>query len=191
MSVVGAGSSWYQKLGVDSASPTEVIAKAIERFSRQASVLANTDPDRSQQMRDTVRAMRRDLMSGDEARKAYDERLRISVATTWQVPHPIPSVPPPAPYSGRPHPPPEGPIDGAASSVRPVVDRFRRFLQSGWTCPSCAAEGTPSDRFCTKCGSSMARTPPASPAAREFCSNCRGEFHAGERFCSRCATARA
>jgi hypothetical protein len=189
--------NWYQMLGLQPGTPSDAVASAIERLSRQASVMANTDPERSQRLRETIRDMRHDLMSGEEARKHYDEAI-----TRLNPPHPAgpnPAGPPShATMASSPTQPlrestmPTGEadhpavIDSVASAVLPVVARFRRFLQSGWTCPSCGAEGTPSDRFCTSCGGAMKVAQPE----RARCVNCQSEFGTDERYCGRCGAPR-
>jgi len=186
--------NWYNELGLEPDAPSEVVADAVEPLSRQASALANTAPKRSQQLRDTIRAMRQDLMSGPEARRQYDERLArtppFRPAGPDHLPHetvayPEPTWSPPGPSVATPATPV---ADVIAGTVLPMVARFRRFLQTGWTCPSCAEEGSPGDRFCTRCGAAMKQ---ASQSGGSRCANCSNQLSAEERFCTRCGSPRA
>ena len=63
---------WHAYLGLSPQAPEEQIAQAVERLSRQAAVLAVTAPERSQRLRDTIRLIKRDLLSGQENRQRYD-----------------------------------------------------------------------------------------------------------------------
>jgi DNA-directed RNA polymerase subunit RPC12/RpoP len=63
---------WYAYLGLSPQAPEEEIAQAVERLSRQAAALAVTAPERSQRLRDTIRLIKRDLLSGQENRRRYD-----------------------------------------------------------------------------------------------------------------------
>jgi hypothetical protein len=217
------GADWYAVLGVDAGAADADIAAAAERLSRQASALANAAPDRSQQLRDTVRSIRSDLLSGPAARARYDDRLAASRSVADQAPPPAPgtaplgSYPPPAapppgatwpgaatPGPGGPAPAagqvgPAGPaapgqpnvVDSVVAGIAPIASRFRRFLQSGWTCPGCGAEGGPGDKFCSKCGGPMKVQAPAAPpppAARSVCPSCSTAVAPGARFCAKCGT---
>jgi len=68
----GREPDWYAVLGLGPAASAGEISAAVERLSRQASALANTAPHRSQELRETTRAIKRDLLSGPEARQRYD-----------------------------------------------------------------------------------------------------------------------
>jgi hypothetical protein len=229
-----AGTDWYAVLGVDAGAPEADIAAAAERLSRQASALANAAPDRSQQLRDTVRSIRSDLLSGPAARARYDDRLAATRAGVGQAdaapaagavppagvapptPYPPQSAPAPAPapgtsWPGGASPTPGGPVpaagppapggpavpgqpnvvDSVVAGIAPIASRFRRFLQSGWTCPNCGAEGGPGDKFCSKCGGPMkvqAPAPPPAPARAAVCPTCSTPVAPGGRFCAKCGT---
>lgn len=71
-----AENDWYAVLQLAPEATIEQIAQAVEKRSRQATALANTAPERSQQLREQIRAIKRDLLSGDEARASYDAARR-------------------------------------------------------------------------------------------------------------------
>src|SRR5438034_8618110 len=91
----GKAPDWYAVLGVRPGAPAEEIAAAVERMSRQASALANTAPHRSQELRETTRAIKRDLLSGPEARQRYD------LSRAERGPSPPPPAAPPAEAAGN------------------------------------------------------------------------------------------
>lgn len=66
---------WHAYLGLSPQAPEQEIAQAVERLSRQAAALAVTAPERSQRLRDTIRLIKRDLLSGRENRQQYDPGL--------------------------------------------------------------------------------------------------------------------
>jgi predicted Zn-ribbon and HTH transcriptional regulator len=181
---------WYQELGLTPAAELSDIDAAIERKSRQASAIANTAPDRSQQIRDLIRAMRSDLLSGPVKRREYDERLiRSQQSVAPRIPE---SVTRPVERTQVPTAPtPQPPVlaQPSSSGATPTADvgrltsRFRQFLQSGWTCPSCRAEGMPEDKFCKKCGATMK---PEVVNVKPRCANCGTENGVNDKFCSRC-----
>lgn len=102
---------WYGYLNIAPDAPTEQVEQAVERLSRQATALAVTAPERSQRLRDTVRSIKRDLLSGAEARARYDAE-REAAATSAQPPSP-----PVAPSSMAS--PPAAPTQVPASQVPP------------------------------------------------------------------------
>lgn len=161
---------WYAYLGLSPQAPEEQIAQAVERLSRQATALAVTAPERSQRLRDTIRLIKRDLLSGQENRQRYDLGLPTAGSAG-----PVPVAPAPA-FSG---------FGGEG-----VGSRIARFLRTGWTCAACGKEALPSDRFCTKCGTPIkpvrSEAPPAR--ARHVCVNCGSPLTANDVFCSRCGT---
>jgi hypothetical protein len=208
MATVGAGTNWYEVLGLDHDATDEELAVATERLARQAAAIANTAPERSQQLRDTVRSIRTDLLAGPAARAHYDARLAVE-------PSPGPSSfvaapPPPNPSAVSPDPPPPpgdggglppagsapaplaigsgGIIDSIVNGIAPTASRFRRFLQAGWTCLACGADGGPGDEFCSKCGASMKANAPSPSSSRRLCAACSFSLAATDRFCARCGT---
>jgi hypothetical protein len=181
---------WYEALGLTSDADLRDIDVAIERKSRQASAIANTAPDRSQQIRDMIRAIRSDLLSGVDKRHEYDERLtraRLSAAAPSPLPptrnvEPVPTPTGPTP-ADESRVPPSPTVNVPSGEVGRLASRFRQFLQSGWTCPSCHAEGMPEDKFCKTCGATMK---PETSNSKTRCSNCSAEFGVNDKFCSRC-----
>jgi hypothetical protein len=184
---------WYAYLKLTADTPTEQVEQAVERLSRQAAALAVTAPERSQRLRDTVRAIKRDLLSGPENRARYDAGL---AAGTASVPPPPPPSPPPyaapqPPAGGQPplggQPPAGGqpPLGGER-----IGSRIARFLRTGWTCSSCGKEALPSDKFCTRCGTVITptRRDGTASAARPACARCAAPLGVNDGFCSRCGT---
>jgi hypothetical protein len=165
---------WHAYLGLSPQAPEEQIAQVVERLSRQAAALAVTAPERSQRLRDTIRLIKRDLLSGQENRQRYDLGLAAAAGPAAQA-APVPVAPAPA-FSG---------FGGEG-----VGSRIARFLRTGWTCAACGKEALPSDRFCTKCGTPIKPVQPeAAPArARAACVNCGSALTANDVFCSRCGT---
>jgi hypothetical protein len=162
---------WYAYLGLSPQAPEEQIAQAVERLSRQATALAVTAPERSQRLRDTIRLIKRDLLSGQEDRQRYDLGLPGAAGPAG----PVPVTPAPA-FSG--------------SGGEGVGSRIARFLRTGWTCAACGKEALPSDRFCTKCGTPIkpVQSEAAPARARHACVNCGSALTANDVFCSRCGT---
>ncbi len=221
MATTGTGANWYEVLGLTPQASDEEVAAATERLARQGAALATTSPERSQQLRDTVRTIRAALLAGPAARSHYDARLTAATSPPpLQPPPPVPSPafdPPPPPGATawpnpHPTPPPRAPgpvvapptnqaavtptdsptaapgpgiIDSVVNGIVPVASRFRRFLQSGWTCPSCGADGGPGDKFCARCGAAMK---PEAPTIRPSCVACSSPLESGDRFCARCGT---
>jgi hypothetical protein len=162
---------WYAYLNLAADTPTEQVEQAVERLSRQAAALAVTAPERSQLLRDTVRAIKRDLLSGPDSRARYD-------ASRAQPPVAQPPVaqPPVAQPSVAQH--------------ERIGSRIARFLRTGWTCSSCGKEALPSDKFCTRCGTPITPTrhDGATLGTRASCGNCASALGANDAFCARCGT---
>jgi hypothetical protein len=201
---------WYAYLNIATDAPTEQIEQAVERLSRQATALAVTAPERSQRLRDTVRAIKRDLLSGPEARARYDAD-RSAAAEPPQVPSPASATIPPPPTAVPPPPayppPPMAPTSpaggpgsggptgagwpgGGPGSGERISARLVRFLRTGWTCAECGKEGLPSDKFCTRCGTAITPTrhEAAPPTTRVTCVNCAAPMGVNDAFCARCGT---
>jgi hypothetical protein len=190
---------WYAHLNLTEDAPTEQIERAVERLSRQATALAVTAPERSQRLRDTVRAIKGDLLSGPEARARYDAgRGAASAPPPPAVPPPVmppaPSAVPASPETGGlagawPPAAPAGAGVGSAGGER-MSSRIARFLRTGWTCAECGKEGLPSDKFCTRCGTTI--TPTRREASvrptRIACTNCAASLGMADAFCARCGT---
>ncbi len=185
--------NWYVFLRLSPAAREDEIQSAVERLSRQASALAVTAPERSQSLRETVRAIKRDLLSGPESRRRYDA----------SHPQRLPSPPRPAagPLLPGPMPAPPGPMPAPPAPVPPEPvpygfqgpgSRLARFLRTGWTCPACGNGGVPSDKFCTKCGTPIQLIQPEAsgsqqaPRPRPACATCTYPLGPTDVFCSRC-----
>ncbi len=65
----------YEILGEARDASEGAIRSAVERLTRQANAVANTAPERSQQLREHARAAKQALLSGAAARAAYDRSL--------------------------------------------------------------------------------------------------------------------
>jgi double zinc ribbon protein len=169
---------WYAYLNIATDAPTGQVEQAVERLSRQATALAVTAPERSQRLRDTVRAIKRDLLSGPEARAQYDAN-RDAAAT--------PSPPPP-PMPGSSGPGGGGLSGGAPGGGERISARIARFLRTGWVCAECGKGALPSDKFCTRCGTAIipTRHETATPTTRVTCANCAASVGVNDAFCSRC-----
>jgi curved DNA-binding protein CbpA len=100
------GSDWYSVLGLSPAASADEIAVAVERLSRQASALAVTAPERSQQLREVTRAIKRDLLSGLESRRRYDQSLRPGAPAAQAPAAPAGMLPAGPPAAGHPAAPP-------------------------------------------------------------------------------------
>lgn len=174
---------WYAYLRLSPEATTEQIQQAVERLSRQATALAVTAPERSQLLRETVRSIKRDLLSGAENRQRYDVGR---AAASQPAPQHVPSAQDTAPPQAEPIPVPPAP----AFTGESVSSRIARFLRTGWTCSSCGKDALPSDKFCTKCGSPIKPVQPdTAPArARPTCGNCGAAVAAHDAFCARCGT---
>ncbi|WP_300603368.1 zinc ribbon domain-containing protein [Trebonia sp.] len=206
---------WYAYLRLSPQAPTEEIEQAVERLSRQAAALAVTAPERSQLLRETVRSIKRDLLSGPESRQRYDAGLAAAAQQAVPPPQPQPqpqpqhAMPPvqqlappaqpfpPAPYAPgapAPMPPPPAPIPvspAPAFAAEGMGSRIARFLRSGWTCSGCGKDALPSDKFCTRCGTPIKPVQPdaGAPArARPTCVSCGSTLAVNDAFCARCGT---
>jgi Double zinc ribbon len=186
---------WYAFLNLPADAASEEIERAVERLSRQAAALAATAPERSQQLRDKIRAVKRDLLSGPESRARYDASRGEAPAVPAA---PAPQSPPPAPGPALGVPAPGVPAPGMAppgmptawpGAQEPVSSRIMRFLRTGWTCPACGKGALPADKFCTRCGGAITPTrqdgQPAQ-AERASCANCGATLGTNDAFCARC-----
>jgi hypothetical protein len=190
---------WYSVLGLDTAAPTEQITAAVEKLARQANALALTAPERARQLRDQVRAIKQDLLSGPERRQLYDRQLAAASR---------PGPPGPAagglPFTHRVTPQPQG------NRAAGLMARFTQFLQAGWTCSNCGYGALPNEKFCSKCGGKIqsgvggqagrapadtapsAASPAAGPAPKPApCPACGSEIAPGDLFCTKCGKLRA
>lgn len=198
---------WYAYLRLSPEATTEQIEQAVERLSRQAAALAVTAPERSQLLRETVRTIKRDLLSGAEGRQRYDAARAAAaqqpappvqqgappVAPPVQQAAPQPAAWPPAQQSAWPPAQQAAPIPvspAPALAGEGVGSRIARFLRTGWTCSSCGKDALPSDKFCTKCGSpiKLVQPDPAPSRVRQACVNCAAPLAAADAFCAKCGT---
>jgi len=202
---------WYAYLRLPPEATTEQIEQAVERLSRQAAALAVTAPERSQLLRETVRSIKRDLLSSPESRQRYDlartagtrqdaPPVQQAAPATPQAWAPVQqAAPPPPPFAAQPPPPPGAPgvpMSMPAAPARPafagegVGSKLARFLRTGWTCSSCGKDALPSDKFCTKCGSPIMLVQPDSAPSRPrlACANCAATLAAADAFCAKCGT---
>lgn len=65
----------YQFLGLEMSAQLEQIEAAVELLTKQAHTLAYTAPSRSQELRERIWQIKEDLLSGAEARVAYDQSI--------------------------------------------------------------------------------------------------------------------
>lgn len=184
---------WYAYLRLSQDATTSEITNAVERLSRQASALAATAPERSQSLRETIRAMKHDLLSGPENRRRYDARLR-ETAQPEHNPAATTTAGAPTAYGTVPA---AFPVPGSGPAGQGTGARLARFLRTGWTCPSCGRGAVPSDKFCTKCGTPIRPVQPdASPGQdravrpRPVCPTCANLLAPLDAFCSKCGTRR-
>lgn len=211
-----AGQDWYAVLQLGPEATSDEVAQAVEKRSRQAAALANTAPERSQQLREQVRAIKRDLLSGDEARARYDASRSVAVSPPPQEAAPA-AWPGPdqaaqqgwghqdwgQQYSGQQYSGQQGwGQDGAgqqdwgAQQAAPRRSRFRQFMQSGWTCWHCGESAMPADQYCTQCCAQLTQTvswaaptvPVTNPNACPYCGTAATSTH---RYCRTCGAARA
>jgi hypothetical protein len=168
---------WYTVLGVDPLATHEHIASAVERLARQANALSITAPERARQLRDQVRAIKQDLLSGPEQRARYDLQLATQVPAD------------PAGAAPAVLPPPGGGPANAGPATRPgIMSRFTQFLQTGWTCTSCGYGALPTDKFCPKCGGKILSGVQGRPAS---CATCGNRMALADAFCTKCGTVRS
>jgi len=205
-----AEKDWYAELRLPPDASTEQIREAVERRSRQGAALANAAPERSQQLRDQVRAIKRDLLSGDDARQAYDAARQVDPNPT----SPVQQAAEPAPFWTRaasdetlqygypgaqqqqeyPYST-EQQTYGQPDNVARRPGRFLRFLQSGWTCPACGEGALPSDQFCARCGARLKNGGTYRPVTGavdhpDACPYCGTIATSNSRFCRICGATR-
>lgn len=192
--------NWYAALRLSPTATEEEIQGAVERLSRQASALAATAPERSQLLRETIRSIKRDLLSGQENRSRYDASLpqHPTAAMPARQPTPAAGPVPPLPGPGAPVPvrPEAVPYRPAREGVPGPASYLARFLRSGWTCPACGKGAVPSDKFCTKCGTPIQALQPEARGAeraarpRSTCAVCANPLGTTDAFCSKCGSRR-
>jgi predicted nucleic acid-binding Zn ribbon protein len=179
----GKEPDWYAVLGLGPGAHTGEIAAAVERMSRQASALANTAPRRSQELREITRAIKRDLLSGPEARQRYDLSRAGHGPSAPPSAAPPPAAPPPA-TAPPPTPPPAGAAESwtaTAAAGAPVK------AAEDWT--ATAAAGAPhapsADRAMTAGGGLGARIMRFMQTGWT-CPACGQGAMPNDRFCTKC-----
>lgn len=185
--------NWYAFLRLSPAARDDEIQSAVERLSRQASALAVTAPERSQSLREAVRAIKRDLLSGPDSRRRYDASHPQRLPSPPKPAGPLPPAPRPARPAPMPVPP--APVPPVPYGFQGPGSRLARFLRTGWTCPACGNGGVPSDKFCTKCGTPIQPIVPEAsglhpPRPRPACAACAYPLGPTDAFCSRCGSRR-
>lgn len=55
-------------------------------------------------------------------------------------------------------------------------------------CPKCAAENAEGNKYCQKCGSSLAVETPKPMGGKMFCPKCGAENTSGDKFCPKCGS---
>jgi hypothetical protein len=181
---------WYAYLQLPPDATAEDIEGAVERLSRQATALATTSPERSQLLRETIRAIKRDLLSGPESRpRPVPPRAGR---------HTQPGPPPPPPVLPLPVPPPAIPATAGpalpAAAGQETGSRLARFLRTGWTCATCGKGAVPGDKFCARCGGPIQPIRPVAaghaPKSRAVCASCANLLGVTDVFCSQCGARR-
>jgi double zinc ribbon protein len=156
----GRSRDWYTILGISAGATAQEIATAVERMTRQASALSVTDPDRSHQLREQIRDIKRDLLSGELERQRYDQ----SLASDLQVKHPqaadipaseFPAEPPAAEFPAEP-PAAEFPAEPPAAEF-PAEPPAAEFPATAPPASQYPAASPPASQY-----------PVASPPASEF-----------------------
>jgi curved DNA-binding protein CbpA len=192
------GSDWYSVLGLSPAASADEIAVAVERLSRQASALAVTAPERSQQLREVIRAIKRDLLSGQDSRRRYDQSLRPGGPAA-----PAPAAPLGAPPAGSPVSPTAAPPAApavasaagwpAAAPAAPAVASAAGWPAAAGTAASAGPPAAPPAGHPAPAAGAAA--PPAPDRRKRFvrflqgawtCPACGHDAMPGEEFCAKC-----
>lgn len=192
-----APGDWYSVLGLAPEATAEQITQAVERLSRQANALAVTAPERARLLRDQVRAIKQDLLSGAESRRRYDDAvIQRTIPTAPAVP--VGPAGPPVEMPATPFLPGPPPSPVNVTQGPGLMSRISKFLQTGWTCVGCGYGALPTDKFCPKCGNRVeagldggqqAGGSPVGLAEKRrpaTCSNCGVTTAPRDYFCKRC-----
>jgi uncharacterized OB-fold protein len=141
--------------------------------------------------------------SAAPAAEGYPPASVVPPGQAYPSPTPVPpgqAYPPPTPVPPGQAYPPAGPGNRPAQRA---ASRIARFLQTGWTCPTCGHGALPAEKFCQKCGTRIQAiaSPPAGSAQSDVtaqsairsaaCANCGASLPSGHAFCTRCGTRRA
>jgi Double zinc ribbon len=183
---------WYAYLQLPPQASTRDVEQAIERLSRQASALATTAPERSQQLRETIRSIKSDLLSGPESPRRYDvpraqDPAPLSPPATAIAPPPAPAPKhakpaaapvPSAPVYAAPPPAPSAPVYAAPP---PVPSAPAPVYAVPPPMPSTPAGAVPPGQGT---GSRLARF----LRTGWTCPSCGKGAVPSEKFCTRCGT---
>jgi hypothetical protein len=125
---------WYTVLGISAQATAAEITTAVERLTRQATALSVTDPDRSRQLREQARDIKRDLLSGELERQRYDQSLGSDLqikhppATGFPAGQPLATAPPASGYPATAPPasgyPATAPPASQPPAATPPVSEF-------------------------------------------------------------------
>jgi rubrerythrin len=194
----GRPGNWYAVLAVSPDATAQQITAAVERLARQANALSITAPERARALRDQIRAIKQDLLSGTEQRLRYDQQLARQEESS--------AFAPPASAQAQASPHPAARPQPRETRGPGLMSRVTHFLQTGWTCPSCGYGALPTDKFCPKCGDKIqpglsgrstgntqeAETPSAAAttAGPAICARCGASMAADNAFCIRCGARR-
>jgi len=159
--------SWYGVLGLNQDATSEQITAAIERMARQANALSITAPERARRLRDELRAIKQDLLSGAEQRQRYDQKLAEQTGSRGS---------------------------GLMARVTKFLQTGWTCSTCGYGalptdkfCPKCGNRIEPGlsrlQASDTRAGQGPAPTVSANPA---ICTNCGAGIVAGNAFCIRC-----
>ncbi len=181
---------WYAYLRLSPQAPTQEIEQAVERLSRQAAALAVTAPERSQLLRETVRSIKRDLLSGPESRQRYDAGLAAAAqqavappqAQPQQAMPPVQQLAPPA----QPYPAPAQPYAAPAQPF-PAAGMPAPYPPGvpGPMPPSAPIPVPPAPAFAGEgMGSRIARF----LRSGWTCTGCGKDALPSDKFCTRCGT---
>ncbi len=145
---------WYAALSLPTTATGDQISAAVERMSRQATALSVTAPERSRLLRDQIRAIKQDLLSGDAQRQRYDQQRAQAQAArgggrpaAWLAQGVQRQAQAGTGQAGM------GQAGAGQAQFGGLMSRVAKFLQTGWTCATCGYGALPNDKFCHKCGS--------------------------------------
>jgi hypothetical protein len=160
---VAAVDTHYEFLGLEPTASQAAIEAAIDKVSEQAIALVYSSPQRSSDLWERIRHMRRDLLATQEGRQVYDEALRrsneMAGASRATASHVGPMFRPPevavdVPSAGESRPP--------RGFVAPVRQDDEASRGRAWPYALIAAAAV----FVAVVGALVARAPGVSPPRR-------------------------